>query len=45
MRASVVSRRVRVTATSSAPWPLMVPAKTSSPGPLSAGSDSPVMGA
>ena len=34
MRASVVSRRCRVTATSSAPWPLMVPAKTSSPGAL-----------
>ena len=34
MRASVVSRRSRVTRTSSAPRPLMVPANTSSPGRL-----------
>ena len=45
MRASVVSRRSRVTRTSSAPRPLMVPANTSSPGAFSAGSDSPVTGA
>ena len=45
MRASVVSRRSRVTRTSSAPRPLMVPANTSSPGALSTGSDSPVTGA
>ena len=45
MRASVVSRRSRVTRTSSAPRPLMVPANTSSPGALSIGSDSPVTGA
>ena len=31
--------------TSMAPWPLMVPANTSSPGCLSTGSDSPVIGA
>ena len=45
IRASVVSRRGRVTTTSIAPRPLIVPAKTSSPGPLSIGSDSPVTGA
>ena len=45
MRASVVSARRRVTATISAPWPLMVPANTSSPSALSTGSDSPVIGA
>ena len=45
MRASVVSRRSRVTRTSSAPRPLIVPANTSSPGALSTGSDSPVTGA
>ena len=45
IRARVVSRRRRVTASSSAPWPLMVPANTGSPGALSIGSDSPVIGA
>ena len=45
MRASVVSARRRVTATVSAPWPLIVPANTSSPSPFSTGSDSPVIGA
>ncbi len=45
MRASVVSRRNCVTRTSRAPRPLMLPANTSSPGPLSTGSDSPVTGA
>ena len=45
IRASRVSRTSRVTRTSSAPWPLIVPAKTSSPGALSTGSDSPVSGA
>ena len=45
IRASVVSRRTRVTRTSRAPRPLMVPANTSSPGALSTGIDSPVTGA
>ena len=45
MRASVESARRRVTATVSAPWPLMVPANTSSPSVFSTGSDSPVIGA
>ena len=45
MRARVVSRTARVTSTSSAPWPLIVPAKTSSPGARSTGNDSPVIGA
>ena len=45
MRASVVSARRRVTATTSAPWPLMVPANTSSPSAFSTGIDSPVIGA
>ena len=35
----------RVTRTSRAPWPLIVPANTSSPGVFAAVSDSPVMGA
>ena len=45
IRASVESRRSRVTATSSAPRPLIVPANTSSPAVFSIGSDSPVTGA
>ena len=45
MRASVESPRSRVTRTSSAPRPLIVPANTSSPVRFSAGSDSPVTGA
>ena len=45
MRASVVSSRRRVTATTRAPCPLMVPANTSSPGAFSTGTDSPVIGA
>ena len=45
IRASVVSARRRVTATVSAPWPLMVLANTSSPAVFSTGSDSPVIGA
>ena len=45
IRARVVSVRRRVTTTTSAPWPLMVPANTSSPSPFSTGSDSPVIGA
>ena len=45
IRASVVSPRRCVTRTISAPWPLMVPANTSSPGSLAAGIDSPVIGA
>ena len=43
--ASVESRLSRVTSTSSAPRPLIVPAKTSSPAVFSTGSDSPVTGA
>jgi len=42
-RPSVVSSPARVTSTSTEPVRLCVPAKTSSPGILSAGMDSPVM--
>ncbi len=45
MRAIVESRPSRVTTTSSAPRPLIVPANTSAPGVFSTGSDSPVTGA
>ena len=45
MRASVVSWAGRVVSTSTAPSWLIVPAKTSLPGDLSTGADSPVMGA
>ena len=45
MRASVVSCRRCVTRMSSAPYPLIVPANTSSPADFSTGSDSPVIGA
>ena len=44
MRASTVSPAGLLTSNSSAPCWLMVPAKTSSPGPLSTGMLSPVMG-
>ena len=45
IRASVESRLRCVTRTSSAPAPLIVPAKTSAPGAFATGIDSPVMGA
>ncbi|MPM55675.1 hypothetical protein SDC9_102472 [bioreactor metagenome] len=45
MRERVESLARRETFTSSAPSPLMVPAKTCSPGSLSTGTDSPVTGA
>ena len=45
IRASVVSPVALVTSISSEPSPLIVPAKTSSPGFLSTGTDSPVIGA
>ena len=44
MRAMVESRPRRVTSISSAPRPLIVPAKTSRPDDFSTGSDSPVTG-
>ena len=44
MRATVESAATRVTFTSTSPSPLSVPAKTSSPGPFSTGTLSPVMG-
>src|SRR5579863_10517285 len=43
IRATTVSDAARVTRTRSAPVPLRVPANTSSPGFLAAGSGSPVM--
>ncbi|SHW48473.1 Uncharacterised protein [Mycobacteroides abscessus subsp. abscessus] len=43
MRASELSSAVVVTSTSSTPVPLIDPANTSSPGPASTGTDSPVM--
>src|SRR5690606_16289316 len=43
MRANELSDAAAVTATSNTPVPLMAPANTSSPGPASTGTDSPVM--